>query len=301
MLKRFLLRRMIHTLLLLLSVSGGSFLLLELAPGNFLTEAKLNPQLSPQTLAALHDRLGLDRSLPERYLYWLKSATQGDFGISFAYNMPVSVLIWPRMRSTLLLTATSLGLAWSIALPLGVWAAARKGSSLDRLLVLLTSGLLSIPELVLACGLLIVAAKTAWLRIGGLPLAVCVLAPASLPLLLRHIRAGVLTASGASYVRAARAHGISEGRLWFRHVLPAASHSLISLFGLSVAGLLSSSLLVEVVVGWPGLGPLFLEAVAARDFYIVAGVVFLSANFLAVGNLLADLLLYYGDPRIRMT
>jgi len=215
--------------------------------------------------------------------------------------MPVSVLIWPRMRSTLLLTATSLGLAWTIALPLGVWAAARKGSSLDRLLVLLTSGLLSIPELVLACGLLIVAAKTAWLRIGGLPLAVCVLAPASLPLLLRHIRAGVLTASGASYVRAARAHGISEGRLWFRHVLPAASHSLISLFGLSVAGLLSSSLLVEVVVGWPGLGPLFLEAVAARDFYIVAGVVFLSANFLAAGNLLADLLLYYGDPRIRMT
>ncbi|MEO8130972.1 MAG: ABC transporter permease, partial [Bryobacteraceae bacterium] len=122
MLKSFLLRRLQHTLLLLTLVSMGSFLLLELAPGDFLTETTLNPRISPQTLASLRDRFGLTKSLPERYFYWVRSAAQGEFGISFAYDMPVRALIWPRMLSTLLLTATSLGLAWMIALPLGVWA-----------------------------------------------------------------------------------------------------------------------------------------------------------------------------------
>ena len=298
--KQFLLRRLQHTLLLLAFVSVGCFLLLEVAPGDFLTEAKLNPRISPQTLTSLQDRFGLTKSLPERYFYWLKSASRGEFGVSFAYDMPVTVLVRPRMFNTLLLTATSLTLAWMIALPMGVWAAARQGTWVDRFLVFATSGLLSIPELVLACGLLVIAARTHWLRIGGLPLAVCVLTPVSVPLLVRHIRAGVLAASGAMYVRAARAHGVSEMRLWFRHVLPGASHPLISLLGLSVAGLLSSSLLVEVVVGWPGLGPLFLEAIGARDFYVVTGVVCLSAVFLAAGTLLSDMLLYFCDPRIRM-
>jgi len=121
-----------------------------------------------------------------------------------------------------------------------------------------------------------------------------------LPVLQRHVRAAIAETLDAPFVLAARAQGIAQKRLLFRHVLPAAINPLISLFGFSLGSLLSASLLVEVLVGWPGLGPLFLDAVIARDFAIVLGVVLISAATLIVGNLLADLLLYRADPRIRI-
>jgi peptide/nickel transport system permease protein len=120
-----------------------------------------------------------------------------------------------------------------------------------------------------------------------------------LPVLVRYVRASVADALAAPFVRAARAHGIPERRVLFRHALPAAANPLISLFGLSLAGLLSTSLLVEVVMSWPGLGPLMLEAILSRDFYLVLGPVLASTLLLVGGNLLADALLLAADPRIR--
>jgi peptide/nickel transport system permease protein len=131
-----------------------------------------------------------------------------------------------------------------------------------------------------------------------LPVAVLVLG--MLPTLVRHVRASMAEAIDSPFALSARAQGISRRRLLFRHLLPAAANPLISLFGFSLGTLLSASLLIEVVMGWPGLGPLFLEAIMARDFALVLAVVMLSASFLVVGNLLADILLYRMDPRIRM-
>jgi peptide/nickel transport system permease protein len=131
-----------------------------------------------------------------------------------------------------------------------------------------------------------------------LPVAVLVLG--MLPILVRHVRASMAEAIDSPFALSARAQGISRRRLLFRHLLPAAANPLISLFGFSLGTLLSASLLIEVVMGWPGLGPLFLEAIMARDFALVLAVVMLSASFLVVGNLLADILLYRMDPRIRM-
>jgi peptide/nickel transport system permease protein len=130
-----------------------------------------------------------------------------------------------------------------------------------------------------------------------LPVAVLVLG--SLPILLRHTRAAVLEVLDSPYVRAARGHGISPWRILFRHALPAAINPLVSLFGFSLGSLLSASLLTEVVMSWPGLGPLLLEAVLARDIYVVIGAVVLSTIFLVFGTLLADFLLFAADPRIR--
>jgi len=121
----------------------------------------------------------------------------------------------------------------------------------------------------------------------------------SLPMLLRHVRASAAEVLEAPFVRTALAHGIPRRRLLWKHVLPAASNPLISLFGLSVGTLISGSLLVEVIMGWPGLGPLVLEAILARDFYLVIGAVMVSTFFLLGGNLISDLLLYAADPRIR--
>jgi peptide/nickel transport system permease protein len=129
---------------------------------------------------------------------------------------------------------------------------------------------------------------------------VAVLALGMLPVLERHVRAAVSEALDTPFALAARAHGIPRARILYRHVLPAALHPLIALFGFSLGTLLSASLLIEVLVGWPGLGPLFLDAVLARDFAIVLGVVMVSATTLIAANIAADLLLYRADPRIRL-
>jgi peptide/nickel transport system permease protein len=321
MFARYIARRVLHAVLLLFGVSVFSFLLLDLAPGDYFDEARLDPQISPAEVAGLRARYGLTRPLPVRYARWVASAWAGDFGTSLAYNMPVSKLLGPRSRNTLLLTVVSLLLAWSLALPLGVWSAVHQGRWHDRLTGLAASVLLSAPELLLACAALFLAARTGWLPGGGmsspgaedLPFAsrvadlarhmilpVAVLAAGSLPLLLRHVRAAVAEFLDFGFATAARAHGISPGRIVWRHVLPAAANPLISLLGLSIGGLLSASLLVEVIMGWPGLGPLFLEAVEGRDVHVIAGAVTLSACFLIAGSLVSDLLLYAFDPRIRV-
>lgn len=300
MLRSYLLRRALHFVFLLVGISVLSFILLELAPGDFLGEAKLNPQLGPQTITALREQYGLNKSLPQKYIYWLGSVAKGDFGVSFAYNLPVSTLLWPRARKTLQITTASLVLAWLIAVPLGVWSAAHRGGWLDRIAAVAMAGLLAIPDLVLACVALLVAIRWGAFRSGNPVLPVTVLVLGALPVLLRHTRAALLDVADQPFARAARANGVSGWQLWFRWLLPAAANPLASLFGLSVAGLISSSLLVETILGWPGLGPLFLEAIGARDFYLVIGPVILSAAFLALGALLGDLLLYILDPRIRI-
>lgn len=300
MLRRYLLRRLLQSLFLFAAISALSFVLLEVAPGDFLGEAKLNPRLSPATLEALRQQYGLNQSLPRKYVHWLRSVAEGSLGVSFAYNLPVSTLLWPRARKTLQITVTSLLLSWMIALPLGVWSAAEPGGWLDRAAGFATSVLLALPDLVLACLALFVAVRAGWFRSADATLPVTILVLAALPTLLRHVRAAVLEVAGQPFVRAARSHGIAGAQLWFRCLLPAAANPLASLFGLSIAGLISSSLLVETILGWPGMGPLFLEAIQARDFYLVIGPVMLSAVFLLAGVLIGDLLLYAVDPRIRI-
>jgi peptide/nickel transport system permease protein len=317
---KYLERRMIHAVLLLMGASVLSFLFSSLAPGSFFDEMKLNPQISPETVAALRSQYGLDQPLPVKYFRWVKSVLRGEWGYSFAYNQPVRNLLLVRARNTLLLTTLSMALAWLIAVPVGVWVASRRGKWEDQLTSAGTSLFLSVPELVLALGLLYFVIRTHALPVGGrvstrfdrlgswgqmmdllahLIVPVTTLVLASLPILIRHVRASMIEVLQAPFIQAARGHGIGRARLLFRYALPAAANPLISLFGLSVAGLLSGSLLVEVITGWPGLGPLLLEACFSRDIYVVIGVVMASTLFMIFGSLLADVMLVVADPRVR--
>jgi peptide/nickel transport system permease protein len=317
---RYLLRRLSHAFLLLIGVSILAFLFATLAPGNYFDEMRLNPQIAPETVAALRAQYQLDRPLLVRYVAWLNSTIHGEMGFSFAYNSPVAPILISRARSTLLLTVTATLLAWGLALPLGVWSAERFGRWPDRLLSWGTAVLLVIPDLALVLGLLVFAVKTGWFPAGGMvsvdfenfsviqkvrdlarhmALPVVALVLSVLPLLIRHVRAAVADVLGAPFLLAAQGHGIRRRTLLYRYALPAAANPLISLFGFSVSTLLSGSLLVEVVMSWPGLGPLLLESILSRDIYVVIGGVLLSTLFLVGGNLLADLLLYWADPRIR--
>ena len=319
---RYLCRRLGHGLLVLIGVSFLSFLLAELAPGSVFDEVRLDPRVSAATLAAMRDRYGLDRSLPEKYLDWLQSIPRGELGFSVAYNSPVGPLLWPRARNTLLLTLTATVLAWCIAVPVGTWAAHRKGGWVDRAAAGATTALLSVPDLLLGLGLLLLAVRSGYFPPGGMVsldfaelgpwdkfkdvmshflLPVAALTLINLPVLVRHVRASLIDVLQSPFIQAARATGIPERRLLFRHALRAAANPLISLLGLSAAALLSASLVVETIMSWPGLGPLLIEAVAARDLHLVVGAVMCSTALLIAGNLAADGLLYLVDPRLRPT
>ncbi|HUL33451.1 MAG TPA: ABC transporter permease [Candidatus Eisenbacteria bacterium] len=312
--------RLLHVFLLLLAVSALSFRLLSAAPGNFFDELRLNPNISPETVAALKAEYGIDQPVPLRYLHWLSSIAHGDFGYSLSYRCPVGTLLWPRARNTLLLTGLSLLLAWIVAIPWGLFEAAKPESWFSRLGNSLTSTLLGIPELVLGLFLLLLAARTGWFPIGGmlspnpasasltwklgefarhLVLPVTALVLGSAPIFVRYVRSAVAEVLQAPFIDHLRGQGIPMSRLLYRHALPVAANSLISLFGFSLGALLSTSLLIEVVLGWPGLGPLVLEALLGRDIYLVMAIVVISSVFLVLGNLIADLLLYWSDPRIR--
>jgi len=226
-----------------------------------------------------------------------------------------------RARNTLLLTGTSLLLAWLLAIPFGIWSAARRRKWSDRAGGILTSSLLTVPDLVLFLALLLVAVRTGWFPTGGMmsagfddlgvagkvkDLAIHLFLPAlglvlaTLPPLVRHVRSAMIEVLEAPFVRAARAHGIPERRVLLCYALPVAANPLITLFGYSIAAMLSASLLVEMVLSWPGVGPLLVDAILAKDVYVVVGAVMLSSVFLVAGNLVADALLFATDPRIRM-
>ncbi|PYX21518.1 MAG: ABC transporter substrate-binding protein [Acidobacteria bacterium] len=313
-------RRLIRAAFLLVGVSILCFLFTEMAPGSFFDEMRLNPQISPETISSLRSRYGLDQSLVVRYGRWLRSALHADFGYSIAYNAPVAPLLWSRAKNTLLLATTGMLLTWLVSIPLGVWAAARSGRMLDKSVRVASSLLVSIPEVVIAVALLAIVVRWRVLPVGGMTsmddeglsqwarlqeiasrmlLPTIILTLGESAIIVRHLRASVLEVLDTPFVQAARGLGIGRMRLLFRHVLPVAASPAISLLGFSLAGLLSGSLLVEVICGWPGLGPLILDATLSRDFYLVIGGIMLSALFMVGGNLVADIMLLACDPRIR--
>jgi len=312
--------RVAHSCLLLLAVSVLSFALLSAAPGNFFDELRLNPSISPETVAALKAQYGVDQPWPARYFHWLSSIVHGEFGYSLSYHCSVGSLLWPRARNTLLLTSLAMLFAWMLAIPWGIVEAVKPNSWLSHITSWLTSTLLGIPELVLGLLLLFFAARTSWVPTGGmfssnpssasaswkladlarhLVLPVAALVLGSAPIFVRYVRSAVAEVWGAPFIEHMRGLGIPTVRLLYRHALPVAANSLISVFGFSLGALLSTSLVIEIVLSWPGLGPLALEALLSRDIYVVMAVVLLSSVFLVFGNLVADLLLYWSDPRIR--
>ena len=313
-------RRIVYSIFLLIGVSALSFAFADLAPGNFYETLRLNPRVSVSAIDALSTERGLNRPLYQKYFDWIRSIVRGEWGVSLAYNGPAAPIIFVRARNTLVLTGTAMLLTWLIAIPFGIWSAAHRGKGADLFARGTISVFLAIPDLVLALLLLMCAVRSGYFPVAGMvsldfsgmsvwgkckDIATHLFLPgvsltaASLPLLLSHAKTAMEEVLASPFITAARGYGIPLPRLLYRHALPAAANPLISLFGFSVGMLLSSSLLIEVIFGWPGLGPLLLESILERDFYLVIDSAMLAAIFLVAGNLLADILLYASDPRIR--
>lgn len=304
---------------MLLAVSFVTFVLLAAAPGNFLSEARLDPRISASTLQELNSRYGLDRPLLVRYGDWLLAAAHGDLGLSFAYATPVSTLLLPRIRNTLILSFSAALISWAIAVLLGVWAAANENGALDRLLSAVTSALIAVPDVLWVTALLLFAIRSRLLPAGGMSsidfadrdltakvrdlaahalLPVTAIVLSTLPGLLRHVRASVAEVLHSDYIIAGVARGVPRRRILYRHALRPAANPLISLAGLSFGGLLSTSLVVEVVLSWPGIGPLLVEAILSRDVLLVMAAVNISTALTVAGSFLADAALRVSDPRI---
>ena len=316
----FGLKRLLHMIPLLVGVSLLTFLLMSLAPGNYFTTLSQNPQISPETIARLQAQFHLDRPWYVQYFYWLKNVCSGNFGYSMAYKIPAASLIFSRLWNTFLLAFSALIIAWVMALPLGIWAAVKKDSWVDRACSFIAFVGLSVPSVLLSLLALWFAAASGWFPIGGAPgpsfglsaaqqfwsyvhhliLPALVLAASDLAGIMRQMRSNLLDTLRAEYVTAARARGLSEGWVTWKHALRNAINPLLTIFGYSLANLLSGAFIVENIMAWPGLGRLTMEAFFAKDSYLVVDSVVMATALLVVGNFIADLLLAWSDPRIRL-
>lgn len=297
----FLVRRFCGMLALALASAALAFVLLEAAPGDFLSETRLHPQISEETLGQLRTRYQLDQPAGRKFFAWLLALAQGDWGRSFARDLPVFPLLVDRGGKTLTLALGAHGLAWIVALGLGLAALRRPGGWLDRSVSMLAAVLLSIPDAVLA--LLTILLLTSVLPQGFSPGvgALIALVASLAPSLWKQTRDALLRADALPFVEAARTNDLSRRLLWTYYLFPAAAPALLPLAGLSIGSLLSSSLLIECIAGYPGLGPLLLDAVLARDPYIVVGCIFLSTLLWAAGGLAMDVVQWRMDPRLRET
>lgn len=305
---------------LLLGITIISFLIIQISPGDFLAEMRLNPVVSQETVDEMRASFGLDQPLHIQYVKWLWNVMRGDFGYSFAYQVPVLWLINSRLLNTLLLNVVALLIAWALAIPIGIHAATRQYSPTDNVLSFISYIGISTPTFFSALLLLYLAFTTGWLPIGGMTsldydffpwygkvldvarhivIPATVLAFLSVAGLMRQMRANLLEVLRQDYVKTARAKGLADRVVINKHAVRNAINPLITIFGFELGALLSGSAILENVVGWPGLGQLILDAVVRKDLYVVMGSLVLGSVTLILGNLVSDILLAISDPRIR--
>lgn len=289
----------------LLVVSALTFGLLSATGGDAFSALRDNPLISEQTIAHMRSVYGLDQPFPVRYGKWLSGAVRGDLGESISFRVPVTSLIWTRFLSTAWLASIALLIAVVFSLSLAIISARYRNCFLDgsiEFLVLITS---STPRIVLA---LIALALTIGLSGSVLKsdagsalttlLASLTLAIPLTSLYLAQAREGLAEAMNEDFVKYARAKGLSEWAVILRHALRPALNPLLTLFGLSLGALLGGSVIVETVLGWPGIGALVVAAVKGRDIPVVMGIVLLSSLAVWLGNAIAEFLQYVNDRRI---
>ncbi len=320
---RYLLRRLLMMIPLLIGITLISFTVIHLAPGEPTDmQTQMNPQASSDLQAKLHKQYGLDKPLHEQYLLWLGRLVRLDFGESFAQdNRPVLGKITERLPVTILLNVLSLVVIMAVALPLGVISAVRRNSFFDRASTVLVFVGFAMPSFWLALLMM------DWLgvRLGVLPvsglkslgyeymdlsgqlldraahlvLPVFIAAIGGLAGFSRYMRSNMLDVIRQDYIMTARAKGLSERVVIYKHALRNALLPVITILGLSVPGLIGGSVIFETIFAIPGMGKLFYDGVMMRDYPLIMGVLVIGAVLTLVGNLLADVSYALADPRIR--
>lgn len=312
---RYVARRLAFAVFLVVAVSSASLVLTRLAPGDYAT-GSLGIEARRETIEQARARYGLNKSIAAQYGDWLAHAARFEFGNSLLYDRPVSDLVPERAANTAILAVSGLILATAVGLPLGIISGARPRGVATAAIRTFSLIFLSLPPLLTSIFLVVVAARTGWFPVSGirssgqpdgaaLDLLRHLVVPAAalaLPLaaLFERLQAQAMRETiDEPFVLAAAARGVPRTRIVWRDALKPSLRPVASVYGLVIGALLSGSFAVEVITSWPGLGSLMLDALRARDVYLVAGCAGAGALFLACGTLVSDLALAAVDPRAR--
>ncbi|MCM8815938.1 MAG: ABC transporter permease [Candidatus Omnitrophica bacterium] len=319
--KKLILQRLLQLIPMVIGMSFVSFIIIQSAPGDYFAQMKLNPEISPQTIEEMRTSFGLDRPIIVQYFYWLKNLCRLDFGVSFAYHMPVKNLIKFRLKNTLCLAIFSLFLSWLIAVPLAVISGYKQGTFFDRVFSILAYISISLPSFFVALLFVYFVSKTGVLPLGGtrsifntdvssfavfldylkhLLVPGLVLSFVSVGSLFRLMKNNFIESFNTPFVLAAWARGLPASKVIFKHALRNALNPMFTILGMEIGTLLNGAALTEIICGWPGMGSLILEAVLSQDLYLVMGSLVISGMLLIIGNLIGDILIAYFDPRIRI-
>ncbi|MCM8790906.1 MAG: ABC transporter permease [Candidatus Omnitrophica bacterium] len=321
---RYIVKRLMGLVPVFFGITLISFFVIHLAPGKPTDiQTSLDPKVSYEARIKLEKLYGLDKPIHIQYLNWLKRLMTLDFGRSYIDDRPVSEKIAERIPITLLINVLSLILILSVGIPLGVISAVRRGSIADKLTTVFVFTGFSTPEFWLALLLMNLFGITlGWLPISGiksldfeyfgisgkvldiarhLVLPVAISAFASLAGISRYMRGSMVGVMHQDYIRTARAKGLKESVVIYKHALKNAILPVITILGLSIPGLIGGSVIFESIFAIPGMGRLFYESVMARDYPTIMGVLSIGAVLTLFGNLLADIAYSYADPRIRIT
>lgn len=318
---RFILRRFLISIPLLLGISFLVFAIINLIPGSPIQAFEDNPRANPEDIARIRTNLGLDEPWPTRYFIWLGDAVRGDFGISLLNFTPITNRITAVLPNTLLLTGSSLAFSLIVSIPLGIFAAVKHGSWLDRVVTVGSTGAFAVPTFWLAFLLILLfsvqfrkwglpafpVSGTYDLRGGGgfldraqhLILPAVALGLGDLAIWTRYIRGQMLEVIRQDYVRTAEAKGLRQRVVLFSHAFRNALLPLVTLVGLSIPGVFNGAFVVEQIYAWPGMGRLSIDALQDRDYTLVMGTFMFFAVLTLLGNLLSDVLYGVLDPRIR--
>ena len=309
----YILRRILSTIPVLLFVAVVVFLMLRLTPGDP-AAVIAGDNASPDDIIMIRKSLGLDQPIYMQFAQWVGGLLTGDFGQSFFFKKQVSELVADRIEPTLALALTAMIIAVAIAIPLGILAASRRGSLLDRAVMGFSVLGFSVPVFVIGYALdYLFAIKLGWFPVQGyqrladgfggflhrLILPSFTLAIVYIALIARMTRTSLLEVLGEDYIRTARAHGLGPTAVLVRHALPNAAVPIVTVIGLGIAVLIGGVVVTESVFAIPGLGRLTVDAVLARDYPTVQAVILLFSVTYVVINLLIDIAYTALDPRIR--
>ena len=310
---RFILGRLLATIPVMGVVATIVFLLLRLAPGDP-AAILAGDAASPEQIAAIRARLGLDQPILVQFADWIWRLLRGDLGTSIISNQPVAKLIGERIEPTLSLATTTILFAVAVAVPLGVIAAWRHGSWIDRAVMALSVIGFSVPVFVLGyLWIFALAMELQWLPVQGfvslrqgfgpfierLVLPTLTLSVIYIALIARITRASVLEVLGEDYIRTAHAKGVGERAVLTRHALRNAAVPIVSVIGIGIALLISGVVVTESVFNLPGLGRLTVDAVLARDYPVIQGIILIFSGVYVLINLAVDIAYTLFDPRIR--
>jgi peptide/nickel transport system permease protein len=303
---RHFLQRLLYTLPALWLILTMVFLMIHIVPGDPVLQM-LGQDARAEDLAQLRHTLGLDQPLGVQYVKYFEGLARGDWGRSMRYAAPVRPIVLQRFPATLELSLAALAVCLAIAIPAGVFSARRRGSRADRATTFFTLLGLSVPNFALGPILILVLSiEIGWLPVSGrggighLILPAATLGAALAAILTRMVRGSMIEELSSDYVRTARAKGISETRVLFRHAFPNALIPVITIVGLQFGSLLAGTIVTETIFSWPGIGRLAVQAIAARDYPLLQGCILIIALSYVGVNLLTDLVYAIVDPRVRL-